>query len=77
MKTGSDALVTAEKESGRNTKKREPTASVLSKMSPGVQNMKTTANVIDFAEKVSWRSKLENGTRRPRYRKKRVRERKT
>jgi hypothetical protein len=89
MKTGLDALVTAEKESGRAILKNG------SRQPRYCQNMKTTADVVDSAEKESWHSKLEtgpdaldtvknesgnanheNGTKRTRHRKKHVRERK-
>jgi hypothetical protein len=54
--------------------KTEPTASVLSKTSLGVQNMKT--GPIGTAENVSGSAKYENESRRPWYRQKRVRTRK-
>jgi hypothetical protein len=46
-------------------------------MSQGAQNMKTGPDAIGNVEKESGRPKYENGTRRPRYRLKRVRARKT
>jgi hypothetical protein len=47
------------------------------KKSPGVQNMKTGPDALGTAENKFGRTKHENGTRRPRSRRKRVRERKT
>jgi hypothetical protein len=41
------------------------------------QNMKTGADALGTAENESGRAKHENGTRRPRYRRKRVEARKT
>jgi hypothetical protein len=58
MKTGYDALGTAENESGRAEHENGPDA-------------------LDTAENESGNTKHENGTRRPRYRRKRVQERKT
>jgi hypothetical protein len=46
-------------------------------MSPGAQNMEVGHDALDTAENVSESAKLENGTRRCRYRRKRVMERKT
>jgi hypothetical protein len=46
-------------------------------MSPGAQNMKTGPEARDTAKIESGSGKLENGTRRPRYRGKRLRESKT
>jgi hypothetical protein len=46
-------------------------------MSSGAQNMKTGADAHGTVENESGRAKHENGTRHPRYRQKRVRERKT
>jgi hypothetical protein len=46
-------------------------------MSPGAQNMKTGPDALCIAENVSGSAKYENGTRRPQYRQKRVRARKT
>jgi hypothetical protein len=66
MKTGPDALGTAENESG--LAKRDPTPSILPKMSPGAQNMKTGPDTLDAAENESGSIKNENGTRRPQYR---------
>jgi hypothetical protein len=52
------------------TFKRDPTPSVPPKMSPGAQNMKTGSDPIGTTEKQSGRAKHENGSRRPRYRRK-------
>jgi hypothetical protein len=91
MKTGLDALDTAENESGsakhengtqrpryrlkcdweRKTWKRDPTPSVQPK------NVKKEPDALGTAENESGSAKREKGTRRPRYRWKRVRERKT
>jgi hypothetical protein len=57
----------------RKTRKRDPTPSVPSKTSPGAQNMKIGHDALDTAENESGRAKHENGTRRPRYRRKRIR----
>jgi hypothetical protein len=39
-------------------------------MSPEAQNMKTGPDALDTAKNKSGRAKRENGTRRPRYRRK-------
>jgi hypothetical protein len=49
----------------------------LRKSSPGVQNLKTGPHALGTAENESGSVKHEKGTRRPQYRRKRVRERKT
>jgi hypothetical protein len=88
MKKGADALGTAEKESSSakhengtqrpwHLEKRDPTPSLPPKMSPGPQNMKTGADTLGIIENESGSAKHENGTRSSRYRRKRVRERKT
>jgi hypothetical protein len=46
-------------------------------MSPGTQNNKMGPDALGTAENESGKAKHENETRRPRYRRKRVRERKT
>jgi hypothetical protein len=46
-------------------------------MSTGAQNMKMGQDALGTAENESGSLKLENETRRPRYRRKRVRTRKT
>jgi hypothetical protein len=56
----------------RITLKRDPTPSVPPKMSPGGQNMKTGPDALGTVENESRRAKQENGTRRPRYRRKLV-----
>jgi hypothetical protein len=61
----------------RNTCKREPTPSVMPNTSPGAQNMKTGPDALGTAENESGSAKHENDTRRPRYRGKLLRERKT
>jgi hypothetical protein len=78
MKTGPDALGTAKSvsESAKHGK-RDMSASVPLKMSRGAQNMKTGSNALGTAENGSGCVKHENGTGRPMYRRKRVRERKT
>jgi hypothetical protein len=48
-----------------------------SKTSSGAQNMKTGTGALGTVGKESGRAKHENGTRCPRYHRKRVRERKT
>jgi hypothetical protein len=97
MKTGHDALGTAENESGRvkhqngtgrpryrrkrvwgrKAAKRDPTPPKTPKMSPGAQNKNAGPDAPGTAEKGSGSANHENETRRPRYRRKRVRERKT
>jgi hypothetical protein len=61
----------------RKTGKREPTHLVPPKKSPGAQIIKTGPDALGTAENESGSAKHENGTLRPRYRRKRVRERKT
>jgi hypothetical protein len=61
----------------RKTLKRDPTTSVPPKMSPGAQNMKSGPDDLGTAENEFGSAKYENGTQRPRYRRKRVRESKT
>jgi hypothetical protein len=73
MKTGPDALGTAENESGRARhenenrrpryrRKRDSTHLVPPKTSTGVQNMKTGHDALGAAENESVRAKNENGT---------------
>jgi hypothetical protein len=51
MKTRPDALGNAENESeNEKTRKRVPTLSVTSKMSPGVQNMKIGTDALGTVE---------------------------
>jgi hypothetical protein len=57
--------------------KRDPTISVPPKMSPGAQNMKNGPFALGTVENESGSAKHEKGTRRPRYRRKLVWERKT
>jgi hypothetical protein len=78
MKTGPDALGTAENDSGRakhENRTRRPR--YREKTSPGAKNMKTGPDALGTAENESGRVKHESGTRRPRYRRKQVRARKT
>jgi hypothetical protein len=77
MKTGSNALGTTENELGAQKIKTGPTPSVLPKMSSGAQNMETEPDDLGTAKNESERAKYQNGTRHPRYRRKRVRARKT
>jgi hypothetical protein len=58
------------------TCKRDPTPSKPSKTSPGVQNMQTRPDVLGTIENESGSAKHENRTRRPRYNRKWVWERK-
>jgi hypothetical protein len=51
-------------------------ALVIAEMEFGSAKMKTGPDALDTAENNSGSAKHENGTRRPRYRRKRVRERK-
>jgi hypothetical protein len=59
------------------TRKRDPSPSVPPKLSPGAHNIKTGPNAVGTAENGSGSAEHENGTSRPRYCRKRVRERKT
>jgi hypothetical protein len=62
---------------GCKTGKRDPTPSEPPKMSPGAQNKKTGSDAPDNAANEFGSTKHKKGTLRPRYRRKRVRERKT
>jgi hypothetical protein len=75
MKNEPDAFGIGENEFGHA--KRDPTPSVLMKMSQGAQNMNTGPDALYTAENESGRAKHEIGSRRPRYCQKRIRERKT
>jgi hypothetical protein len=71
MKTGPDALGTAEKQVQEcKTLIWDPTPSVSPKMSLGAQYMKTSPDVIGIAENDSGSSKHEIRIRCPRYRRK-------
>jgi hypothetical protein len=72
MKTGLDALDTAENESGsaKHQNGTQYPLAVRPKMSSGVQNMKTVADALGTTENESGRAKHENGTRRPQNRRK-------
>jgi hypothetical protein len=61
----------------RKTLKWDPTPSAPPKMSPGAQNLKTTPDALGTVENKFARAKRENGTRRTRHHRERVRERKT
>jgi hypothetical protein len=61
----------------RKHMKKDPTPSVPSKMSSAAQNIKIGPDALNTAENESGSAKHENGTRRPRFRRKCVRERKT
>jgi hypothetical protein len=61
----------------RKTRKRDSTPSVSPKMCPGAQNIKSGSDALVIAENESGSAKHENETRRPRYRRNRVLERKT
>jgi hypothetical protein len=74
IETRPDALGNVQNDSGRG--KRDPTPSVTPKMSLGAQNMKMGTDALCTTENESGRTKHENSTRRPRYRRKRVKERK-
>jgi hypothetical protein len=54
----------------RKAWKRDPTPSEDLKMSPGAQNLKTGPDAVCTAENEYGDTKQENGTRRPRYRRK-------
>jgi hypothetical protein len=62
---------------GAQNNKTGPDATVPSKISLGAQNMKTGPVALGTAENGFGSAKGENGTRRPQYCQKRVRERKT
>jgi hypothetical protein len=61
----------------RKIRKRDPMPPLPPKMSPGEQNKRTGPDGPGTAGNESGSAKRENGTRRPRYHQKRVRERKT
>jgi hypothetical protein len=61
----------------RKTLKRDPMHSAPPKTIPAAQNMKTEPDTLGTAENESGRAKHENGTRRTRYHRIRVWERKT
>jgi hypothetical protein len=61
----------------RKTRKQDTKPPVPPKMSPGAQNMKMGPDAHGTTENEIESEKKENGTRRSRYRRKRVRERKT
>jgi hypothetical protein len=69
MKTGNDALNTAENETG-GAKHENGTPSELLKMIQGPQNMKTGPDALGTVENESRSAKHENETRRTRYRRK-------
>jgi hypothetical protein len=62
LKTGPDALGTAENESGRKTLKLDRIPSVPPKTSPGAQNMEMGPDALGTAENESERAKHENET---------------
>jgi hypothetical protein len=70
MKTGPDAIGTAENESGRAKHENGTRRPRAPKMSPGAQNMKTGPDALGTAKNESGNAKHENGTQRPRYRRK-------
>jgi hypothetical protein len=61
----------------RKTRKSDSTPSVPLKMGPEAQNVKKRADALGTPKNMFGSEKHENDTRRPRYRRKRVRERKT
>jgi hypothetical protein len=61
----------------RKTRKQDLEPSVLLKTCTGTQNMKMGADALGSAENESERAKHENGTQRPRYRRKCIWELKT
>jgi hypothetical protein len=88
MKTGPDNLDTVENGTRRpqyrrkrirkrKTLKRVPTPSVSRETTLRAQNMKSGADTLVTVKNEYGSAKHENGTRRPRYRRKRVREHKT
>jgi hypothetical protein len=77
MKKELVALATAENEFGRAEHENVPDALCTAQNQSGTQNMKTGPDTLGTAEKVYGRAKHENGTRRHRFRRKRVRVRKT
>jgi hypothetical protein len=76
MKTVPDALYTAKSSSKAQNTKKGPDALGTAEKSPGAQNMKTGSDALDTIENECGRAKHEIRTRRPRYNRKRVRERK-
>jgi hypothetical protein len=77
MKTVPDALVTAENHYGSAKQEKWTSTSVPPKMSPGAQNMKTGPDALGTAKNMPDCEKQENGIGHTRFRRKRVRERKT
>jgi hypothetical protein len=77
MKKHPTPLVPPKTSPGAQNMKKDLTPSVPPKMSLGAQNVKTGPDALGTAENESWSGKHEIATRRPRYRRKRVRERKT
>jgi hypothetical protein len=77
MKSGPDALGTAENEYGDAKHENGPDTLCTAENGPRSEIMKTGPDAVDTAENEFGRAKQENGSRRPRYRRKRVRERKT
>jgi hypothetical protein len=76
MKTRADAAVPLKTSLGAQNMKTE-TYATPPKTLMGTQNMKMGPDTLGTAENESGRAKLENGSRRPRYRRKRLRKRKT
>jgi hypothetical protein len=77
MKTGPTPSVPSTTGAGAQNIKTGPDALGTVENGSGVQNMKAGSDAVDTVENDSGRVKHENGTRRRRYRRKRVRERKT
>jgi hypothetical protein len=77
MKTGHDGLGTAETESGRANINTGNDSLGNAETESGAQNLKTGNDTLGTTENKYERAKHQNGTRRPPYRRKRVRARKT
>jgi hypothetical protein len=77
MNTKLDALDTVKNESGSAKYENGTRRSLPPKMSPQAQNMNTRPGALGTAQNGSGSPKHEDSTQRPRYRRKRVRKRKT
>jgi hypothetical protein len=77
MKRDPTTSVSPKMSPGAQNMKTGPDALGTTEKNPGAQHMKTRPNALRTTENESGCAKHENGTRRPRYHRKRVREHKT
>jgi hypothetical protein len=77
MKTGPDALGTAKTRPDAQNLKSGPDALRTAENVSGSENLKTGPDAVGTAENEFGREKHENGCRHPRFRRKRIWERKT